>query len=433
MEPRVAASAPVIASRPTTSHPRRDLHVRRHLSTALLAIVLTADVAAVVLDNAIASAANGQVESTALALLVLTASYGIVGWIIASRQPGNRIGWVFLVIGLSLSIELSATAYRQFALAVSPGSLPFADLASWVAVWAWAPGFTFLLTLSLLLFPDGRPPSARWRPVVWASFVVMALLLFPMAIASWPYRGVELLNTDNIHSDSVAIATGIQILGVVAAVFVAIASMAGMITRFRHAGGVERQQLKWFVFAAFAVTAFVLTMSLVTPPPILGFVLAFLVAPLVPVAAAVAILRYRLYDLDRLVSRTIAYGTVTGTLVAIFAVAVIVFQTALEPITGRNGIAVAASTLLVVALFQPLRRRIQSRVDRRFNRGRYDAEHIVAAFSARLREDVDLENLRTHISATVVRTVQPASVSVWLAGEARDPRRSAGKPRMGSR
>ena len=123
----------------------------------------------------------------------------------------------------------------------------------------------------------------------------------------------------------------------------------------------------------------------------------------------------------------------TGTLVIIFAAAVIVFQTALEPITGRNGVAVAASTLLVVALFQPLRRRIQSRVDRRFNRGRYDAEHIVAAFSGRLREDVDLENLRAHISATVVRTVQPASVSVWLAGEARDSHRSAGKPRMGSR
>jgi hypothetical protein len=416
MEPRVAATAPVLASRPTASHPRRDLRVRRHLSTVLLAIVLAADAAAIVLIRAMTAVGSDQAPApTVLALLIVTASYGIVGWIIASRQPENRIGWVFLIIGLSLSIEASATQYAVFGLVVSPGSLPFADLASWVAVWAWAPGFTFLVSLSVLLFPDGRPPSDRWRPVVWASFVMMALLLFPMAIASWSYRGLAALNTDKIDSQAIAVATGIQLLGVVMGLFVAAASGAGMITRFRHAGGIERQQLKWFVFAAVAVMAFVLTISLATPPPILATVASILIAPLVPAAAAVAILRYRLYDLDRLVSRTISYGIVTGTLVVIFGTAIVVFQTALEPLTGRNGVAVAASTLLVVALFQPLRRRIQGRVDRRFNRGRYDAEQVVAAFASRLREDVDLESLGAHISATVVRTVQPASVSVWLA------------------
>src|SRR4029077_15081364 len=209
-------------------------------------------------------------------------------------------------------------ASMHFGVRVSPGSLPFADLASWVAIWAWAPGFTFLLTLSLLLFPDGRPPSDRWRPVVWASFVMMALLLFPMAIASWPYRGVAALNTDKIDSQGIAVATGIQILGVLMGLFVAIASGAGMITRFRHAGGIERQQLKWFVLAAVAVMVFVLIISTVTPPPVLGAVASLLIAPLVPAAAAVAILRYRLYDLDRLVSRTIAYATVTGVLVIVF-------------------------------------------------------------------------------------------------------------------
>ena len=333
MEPRVAAQALPIASRPIASRPRRDRRVLRHLSTVLLAIVLSADVVAVVLVGATIRAVDGQaLDPTIVAILILTASYAVVGWIIASRRPDNRIGWVFLVIGLSLSIEVSATAYAKFGLQVSPGSLPFADLMSWVAVWAWAPGFTFLLTLSVLLFPDGRPPTVRWRPVVWASFLMLTLLLVPMAVASWPYRGLEALNLLPSTSQGIAVATALQILGVLISPFVAIASIAGMVVRFRRADRIERQQLKWFGFAAVAVIVFVLVVSAVTPPAIIVFAASILIAPLLPAAAAIAILRYRLYDLDRIVSRTIAYATVTGLLVVVFAGGILVFQELLAPV-----------------------------------------------------------------------------------------------------
>lgn len=205
------------------------------------------------------------------------------------------------------------------------------------------------------------------------------------------------------------------VLGVVAIVTLPLAMILALISvfwRFRHAEAVERQQLRWFGFAGLAMVAAVATGMLVPG----AWFLMFAGLGMLPLAAGVAILRYRLYDLDRLVSRTIAYAMVSGVLLAVFAGAILIFQAALEPLTGRNGIAVAASTLLVAALFQPLRRRVQTRVDHRFNRARYDADRTLTAFGNRLRGEVDLEQLGADIGETVVRTVQPATVSVWLRG-----------------
>jgi len=191
-----------------------------------------------------------------------------------------------------------------------------------------------------------------------------------------------------------------------------ILALVSVIWRFRHAGAVERQQLRWFGYAGLGMVAAV-AIALVVPWDS-SWVLMFAGLGLLPLATGVAILRYRLYDLDRLVSRTIAYATVTGILLLAFGGAVLVLQTFLAPITGKGSVAVAASTLVVVALFQPLRRKVQTRVDRRFNRARYDADQTVTAFAGRLREEVDFDSLRGDITTTVVRTVQPASVSLWL-------------------
>jgi len=415
MEPRAAAQALPVARRPTASRPHRHRSGLGHLATVLLAIVLSADVVAIVLSVAVIRATDGpSISPIVLAILILTASYGVVGWIVASRRPDNRIGWVFLVIGLSLSIEGVATPYAKLGLEVSPGSLPLADVMSWVSLWAWAPGFIFLVSLSVLLFPDGRPPSARWRPVVWASFVVMGLLILPIAIATWPYRGLVAQDLEASKDQAIAVAYGIQALGFLASPFVAIASFAGIVVRFRQAGPSERQQLKWFGVAAVVVIAFALSVEFVTPPLIVAFVISVLIAPLVPAAAAVAILRYRLYDLDRIVSRTIAYATVTGVLVFVFAGGTLVFQELLAPVTGKSGVAVAASTLVVAALFQPLRRKVQTRVDHRFNRARYDAERTVTSFGRRLREEVDLTTVVVDLDATVRSAIAPDRVSVWL-------------------
>jgi hypothetical protein len=419
MEPRVAAPALPIAGRPVARQRPHDRSALRHVATVLLALVLLADIAALALVLAVIRATDGPPPSPVIpALLILTASYGVVGWIVASRRPDNRIGWVFLVIGLSLSIEVVAADYAQFGLLVSPGSLPFADIMSWVALWAWAPGFILLVTLSLLLFPDGHPPSPRWRPVVLASFVVMGLLTVPIAIAAWPYRGLAALDLEASMAASadraVAVAMGIQGLGILASPFVAIASFGGIVVRFRHADQIERQQLRWFGVAAVAVIPFVLSAEFVTPPLIVGFLTSVLIAPLIPAAAAVAILRYRLYDLDRIVSRTIAYATVTGILVVVFAGGILVFQELLAPITGKSGVAVAASTLVAAALFQPLRRKVQNRVDHRFNRARYDAERTVTAFGRRLRDEVDLTTVVVDLDTTVRAAIAPDRVGVWL-------------------
>ena len=207
----------------------------------------------------------------------------------------------------------------------------------------------------------------------------------------------------------------------IAVVFLA---MASLVVRYRRAVGVERQQLKWFA-AVIAIAGPALAIAILTSGTTSGTIadvsgatwgIAVISLALLPVAIGIAILRYRLYEIDRLISRTIGYATVTGVLVVVFAAAILLFQAVLAPLTQGNTVSVAASTLVVAALFQPLRRRVQSRVDRRFNRARYDAERIVAAFAGRLRDEVDLGQLRTEITAAVDHTVQPIAVSLWLRG-----------------
>jgi hypothetical protein len=347
--------------------------------------------------------------------VVLGATYGIVGWIIASRRPDNAIGWVFLAIGLSQAIDVFAGVYSTYGLAVAPGSLPFAAELSWVAVWAWAPGFMLLVTLSVLLFPDGRPPSPRWRPVLWASFAVMALLCVPVAIAAWPYRGDALLFTGAPpEGGTVGVAFGLQFIGILASPFVALASIAGMVVRFRRSGPTPRQQLKWFTYAAIPEIAFLISSGFITYPPLVGTIAGVLIAPLLPVAAAIAILRYRLYEIDRIVSRTIAYAAVTGLLIAVYAGLILLLQGPLDRITGGDTVSVALSTLAVFALFQPVLRRVRRTVDRRFDRARYDGERTVAAFADRLRDEMNLDNLSRDLDTTIRDAIAPRSLGIWL-------------------
>lgn len=401
---------------------RRDARrSRRHLPTVALAVALAADIAAVAIIAATIPAGGGATfDVFSVGGLVLGASYGIVGWLIASRRSDNAIGWVFLAIALSQAIDVFAVTYAYYGLIVAPGSLPLAAELSWVAVWAWAPGFTLLVTLSVLLFPDGRPPSPRWRPVLWAWFAIMALLGVPVAIAAWPYRGDALLFTGaSPEGSALAVAGGIQFIGILATPFAALASIAGMIVRFRGSGPTERQQLKWFIYAAIPEIAFVVSSGFITYPPLVGALASVLIAPLLPVAAAIAILRYRLYEIDRIVSRTISYAAVTGLLIAAYAGVILVLQRPLDQVTGGDTVAVALSTLVVAALFQPLRRRVQSVVDRRFNRARYDAERTVAAFGAGVRDEVDLGALRHDLVVTIDQTLQPTRTGVWLRDRAR--------------
>ena len=354
-------------------------------------------------------------------------AFAIVGLVIVVRRPGTLIGWLFVLSNLGWDVSNAATAWVEFGIRVAP--LPAVPIAAWLATW---PGPLSLATyvLLILLFPDGRAPSPRWGrlarfAIAWG--VVHATL---SAIASGPIEalqleGLEVANPfalpEPVGGIAAVLAYGVLELLSVGLLAIAAVSLA---VRLRRASGVEREQLKWLA-SAVAVTAsmYVLNVpimvaytSLADAPAWARAANAILTSGgfLIPLAAAVAILRYRLYDIDRIVSRTITYGLVTACLAAVFGSAVLLLQAALASVTGSDTVTVAASTLLVAALFQPIRRRTQGLVDGRFNRRRYDAEREVEAFVTHARDEVDIEPLADALAATLVRTVEPASAAVWL-------------------
>jgi hypothetical protein len=357
------------------------------------------------------------VAQIVIAVAIFALLFPLVGWIILRHDPSNRLGWIYLAIGFWQALNMFASGYSTLAYWVASGNLPLASELSWVAVWAWVPGFTLFSTLGILLFPTGRLPSRRWWPVVALAAVAFVLLLVP-AVALWPYRGLplEIANALNLPppvDPVVAAASAIQGVGQVVLLAAMTGSVLGLAVRFRRSTGVERQQLKWFTYAAILDVLLLVAWTANVLDPLAGALSALLLASL-PLAIGIAILRYRLYEIDRLISRTISYGVLTAIVAGLFVGFILVFQAVLAPVTGSNELAVAGSTLLAAALFQPIRRRVQRIVDRRFNRSRYDAELIVAAFARRLSDEVDLEALRSEILATVSAAVEPSSVSLWL-------------------
>ncbi|HTC86430.1 MAG TPA: hypothetical protein VK656_06980, partial [Candidatus Acidoferrum sp.] len=310
------------------------------------------------------------------------------------------------------------------------GSLPLAIWLAWLSQWIWAPEMACLFILLPLFYPSGHLPSPRWRAVVVIAGALVVVGSVGSALSPWtpdPYPVGNPLAPGGPISDLVAFSNS-----VVATVLVlaggALAA-ASLIVRYRRAARIERQQLKWF--AAVALIAGVagtinigayIASGAAAPTATLGVIVTvsafFLYAGVgfLPAAIGLAILRYRLYEIDRLISRTIGWAALTITVVGLFVGAILALQAVLSPVTRSNELAVAGSTLLVFTMFQPLRRRVQRSVDRRFNRAGYDAEQTVAAFAARLADVVDLEDLREQITKTVAETVEPTSVSIWLRG-----------------
>jgi hypothetical protein len=361
---------------------------------------------------------TGEVSAGgSLSFGIMVVAFAALGALVASRRPRNPIGWILIVSPLCLAFTQAARDWYTHTLFADPGSLPLASGFMWVANWAWIPGFMPLLTLLLLLFPEGRPPSRRWAPVGWLAGLGMGLLVVGYAFAPGPledYPRVE--NPLGIGSDVFELFQGV---GFPFFALAAIGSMVSLVVRFRRSHGVERQQLKWMAAAAALVVAAWLVnaffdqalgedISLILPLTLLAL----------PAAATVAILRYRLYDLGLVVNRTLVYGALTATLAGSYLGIVLLLQLALEPLTSDSGLAIAGSTLAVAALFRPLRARIQELVDRRFYRRRYDAARTVEGFSARLRDEVELDALSRELRDVVRETVQPAHVSLWLRAEA---------------
>jgi hypothetical protein len=371
----------------------------------------------VVLSLATARSGGPDDPLPAVVIGVASMSFATVGAILVRRLPRNLIGWLLAAGGLCFAAGNGAAGLADYGLTAHPGSVPGAIWFAWLSQWIWAPAIGAVVLLALV-YPSGRMLSTRWRPLGAAGAFVIAFLSVGSAMSPWPAGVFPAQNPLGIAG---ALPDTASVLVALLTVAVVVLAVTSLVLRYRRAAGIERAQLKWFAYvAAISVPAVVVTTALygMTGAALIVANVAGLVAfggfAFVPIAIGIAVLRYRLYEIDRLISRTIGWGVLTVILGAMFVGLVLGLQAVLAPFTGSNELAVAGSTLLVFSLFQPLRRRVQGLVDRRFNRSRYDAERAVDAFAARLRDDVDLEIVQGNLLTIVEATLEPTMSGLWL-------------------
>jgi hypothetical protein len=359
----------------------------------------------------------------AVVFAALIFTFSTVGVLIATRQPHNLVGWIMLVAGFALGATILTGSYVDLSIAQPRGRLPGTEWVTWFAQWIWVPGFAPALTL--LLFPNGQLPSRRWHLVGWLTVAAMATLGFGMAFTPGPFVDYPAV-TNPLGlaplEGSLLEGGGVGWLLLPASV---VLSASSMVVRFRRARGEERQQIKWFALAAaFAAVGWVaITLAYGTdegtenPLLVAAQLLQLLTFLGLALAVGIAVLKYRLYDIDLLINRTLVYGFLTALLAAAYFGGVATTQAIFHALTGQEQqpqLAVVVSTLVIAALFNPLRRRIQGFIDKRFYRRKYDARKTLEDFSARLREETDLEALNTELVGVVRETMQPAHVSLWL-------------------
>jgi len=356
-------------------------------------------------------------------------AFPLVGALIASRRPHNPIGWICLTDGL-LWMFLGMSDYYSFYGVAQPGSLPFPVGLAGLNHWMWVPTVGLVGTYLLLLFPDGKLPSRRWRPLGWLSGVVIVLLSFGVMLSPEPLENLGgIRNPFGLEVQAWVADAGWIVLPLLPLCM--LASAASLVLRYRRSRGEEREQIKWIAFAASVVGLLYLiamVASVIFPSEtwfaagsplwldLLEYA-ALLSFTGLPIAVGFAVLKYRLYDIDVVINRTLVYGSLTATLALVYFGGVTTTQAMFRVLTGQEQqpqLAVVVSTLVIAALFNPLRRRIQSFIDRRFYRRKYDARKTVEAFSGKLRNETDLEALNNELVGVVGETMQPAHVSLWL-------------------
>jgi hypothetical protein len=363
-----------------------------------------------------------------LLILAPFLAFTIVGALIASRRPENPIGWICLVAGLFWTLIALDDQYTAYGLATT-GVVPFPAAVVALSQWLWVPPVGLLSIYLILFFPDGRLPSRRWRPLAWFSGAVMALVSLAIALAPGPLPDLGGVRNPFGVEGYPWIADATNVIPALLPLCT-LASALSLVLRYRRSGSEQREQIKWIAFAG----SFVGLMSLITVVSTLIFAPEFAdstgTQPLwlgvvqdvellsfagIPVAVGIAVLRYRLYDIDVIINRTLVYGSLTATLIALYFGGIVVLQRLFVLLTGQQStLAVVASTLLIAALFNPLRRRIQSFIDRRFYRRKYDARKTLEAFTAKLRDETDFDALNAELVGVVNETIQPAHVSLWL-------------------
>jgi hypothetical protein len=383
----------------------------KRLPVALAAFAFALILAATAL--AVATGTHIKLESQVF-VLALTVVFAVTGVLIAGRQPRNPIGWLFLAAAIAAGMGSLSASYARSFVDGGTGSPAVGRTAAVYANLGWIPFIVLPTTFLLLLFPDGRLLSRRWRPVAWlagfgiaASFVTGALQRG--RLEDYP----RLQNPYGVDSPAIDALKGLSLLALTVAI---LASAVSLIVRFRRARGEQRLQMKWLAFAG-AIAALTFPLALASYDTVGATVAngAVMLSVLgLPIATCVAILRYRLYDIDVVINWTLVYGALTATLAVAYLGSVLLLQLALSGVTGGSGLAVAASTLAVAALFRPARARIQDGVDRRFYRRKYNAQRTLASFAASVRDEVDLEALGEQLGGVVRETFQPEHVSLWL-------------------
>jgi hypothetical protein len=331
-------------------------------------------------------------------------AFPTVGAIVASRRSDNRLGWLLLGIGLSFGLSAVGGALTDVTV---PRSETW-QWGTWLQTWTWVFGWTAMITFLLLLFPEGHLPSKRWRWVGWlagAAIVLGHVGVFDATAGGTPGYASPLPTLPDF------VVGPCQLFSTFGTLVAAIASAVALVRRFRRSTGVERQQMKWFAYAGVATLVLLPGRVIFFGHVPVMVALGLVSIPILPAAVGIAIMRYRLYDIDRVVNRTLVYAVLTALLVGVYAGLVI----GLGALMGSHDpLVIAGSTLAVAALIGPARRRVQAFVDRRFYRRKYDAARTLEAFTARLRDEVDLDELREHLVQVVDRTMQPAQASLWI-------------------
>jgi hypothetical protein len=390
--------------------------IRRSVSDRALrrtAWALAAVSTATTLVGVILALAQGLSNDVGLLvpMSIVGIGYAVIGARVVDVRPRNPVGW--LLVGTALSWGVSITARQYAGLALPPGSgVPVgAALSAWISSWIWIPGAGMFLVFIPLLFPSGRSLSRRWQRFAVGMAILVALDPVLHAIGTLP------------HLDDVATLIAYDATkdpGVIGALiglaqfwyFGSLVGVACVVIRLRRSVGIERQQIRWYAIAIAVAAVAVIVQGVLALA--VGGPLLLVAVTVIPVSIGIAMLRYRLYELDRLVSRSIAYAVVTGLLVATYGGLTLLLERPLGDLTGGDTLPVALSTLAVAALFTPVRRRVQRIVDRRFDRARYDAEGTAAAFSDRLRNEVDLATVTADLGSTVQTAMAPTAMLVWL-------------------
>jgi signal transduction histidine kinase len=347
--------------------------------------------------------------------LIAFAAFPVVGAVIASRRPDSWIGWIFLGIGLSFGFASLSTSYADYALLTKHGSVPGGGVASWASSWAWSPAIVLTFTFLLLLFPTGRLPSRRWRPVAWLSGLAMAITVIPVAVAAWPIQGPILtrIEEDAPEAASAAfkVAFNVQVIGILLMFALGIASAVSLVLRMRRASGEERAQLRWFAFAGlFVVVAIILNSPLFD---VGGNVLPLVAITLLPIAAGIAVLKYRLYDIDVVINKAVVFGALAVFITAIYAAIVAGIGT----LVGERGSVVlsAAAAAVVAVAFQPLRQRAQHLANRLVYGKRATPYEVLSDFSHRVAGSYSTEDILPRMAQIVAAGTGARRAEVWLA------------------